>query len=142
MQLISAWAHAFQLPLSGSHTTFCGICTSVTRLSTPSLGITLRGLLFDVVRELVLTGNSFLRPIGRGEQLRLVRIPITFIQPRLDVVVEGEEVRVVNYYITVRVGTHYETRKIPANEVIHLAWNVLDPSAPWGYGLGDPERGS
>ena len=95
----------------------------------------LRGLLFDVVRELVLTGNSFLRPVGRGEQLRLIRIPLSFFQPRLDVTIENEEVKVVNYYITVRVGTHYETRKIPASEIIHLAWNVLDPAAPWGHGI-------
>ena len=95
----------------------------------------LRGLLFEVVRELVLTGNSFLRPEGRGENLQLARIPLTFIKPKFDFVAEGEKVSVTYYYVEVKIGSHYQERKLPAEDVIHLAWNVLDPSRPWGYGI-------
>ena len=98
--------------------------------------IGLRGLLFDVIKELILTGNSFLKPIGRGESLELTRIPLSWIRPRFDFVIdENARVRVTNYYLAIRAGTHYEERALPANEVIHLAWNVLDPSRPWGYGI-------
>ena len=97
--------------------------------------IGLRGILFDVLRELVLTGNSFLKPEGTGENLQLIRIPLLFFRPQLDVVIENYKVRVVNYYISFQVGMHYETRKLPADEVIHLAWNIIDPSRPWGCGI-------
>jgi hypothetical protein len=61
----------------------------------------LRALLFDVIREVVLTGNSFLKPVGRGEALQLYRIPLIWFRPELDLVVEEEKVSVVNYYIDV-----------------------------------------
>jgi hypothetical protein len=96
----------------------------------------LRALLFDVIRELVLTGNSFLKPEGRGENLQLYRIPLTWFRPELDVVVDGEKVIVVNYYIDVEAGTYRDLRRVlPASEVIHFAFNVLSPDRPWGCGI-------
>jgi hypothetical protein len=96
----------------------------------------LRSLLFDVIREVVLTGNSFLRPEGRGEGLQLHRIPLIWFRPKLDLVVEGEKVVVQNYYIDVKVGAYTELdRKLPAEEVIHFAFNVLNPEWPWGCGI-------
>jgi hypothetical protein len=96
----------------------------------------LRALLFDVIRELVLTGNSFLKPEGRGENLQLYRIPLTWFRPELDVVVDGEKVIVVNYYIDVEAGTYRDLRRVlAASEVIHFAFNVLSPDRPWGCGI-------
>ena len=96
----------------------------------------LRALLFDVIRELVLTGNSFLKPEGRGEALQLFRIPLIWFRPELDIIVDGEKIIVENYYIDVKVGTHVELRHmLPASEVIHFAFNVLYPEWPWGCGI-------
>jgi hypothetical protein len=96
----------------------------------------LRALLFDVIREVVLTGNSFLKPEGRGEALQLYRIPLTWFRPELDLIVEEEKVIVVNYYVDVRVGTHVDLRRVlPASEVIHFAFNILYPEWPWGCGI-------
>jgi hypothetical protein len=96
----------------------------------------LRALLFDVIREVVLTGNSFLKPEGRGENLQLFRIPLIWFRPELDLAVEEEKVIVVNYYIDIQVGTYVNLRHaLPASEVIHFAFNILYPEWPWGCGI-------
>ena len=95
----------------------------------------LRGLLFDILRDLVLTGNCFLMPEGRGEDLVLHRLPLKFFTGNAVVAYDGPKTRFSSYELAVQVGSHYETIQLPADEVIHLAWNVLDPSVPWGYGL-------
>ena len=95
-----------------------------------------RGLLFDVVKELVLCGNSFLCPEGSGEDLRLHRIPLTWFRPKLDLALDNFlKVRIVNYYLQVKVGPQVRDVVLPADQVIHLAFNVFDPSWPWGVGL-------
>ncbi len=95
-----------------------------------------RGLLFDVVKELVLCGNSFLYPEGSGENLRLHRIPLTWFRPKLDLALDDSlKVRIVNYYLQVKVGPQVREVRLPADQVIHLSFNVLDPSWPWGVGL-------
>jgi hypothetical protein len=95
-----------------------------------------RGLLFEVTKELVLCGNSFLLPEGSGESLRLHRIPLTWFRPKLDLaLIDSIKVKIVNYYLQVKVGPRVREVRLPAERVIHLAFNVLDPSWPWGVGL-------
>jgi hypothetical protein len=95
-----------------------------------------RGLLFEVVKELVLCGNSFLISEGSGEDLQLYRIPLTWFRPKLDLTLDDLlKVRIVNYYLQVKVGPQVREVRLPAEQVIHLAFNVLDPSWPWGVGL-------
>jgi hypothetical protein len=95
-----------------------------------------RGLLFEVTKELVLCGNSFLMPEGSGDDLRLHRVPLTWFRPKLDLMLDDSlKVRIVNYYLQVKVGPHTRDVVLPAEKVIHLAFNVLDPSWPWGVGL-------
>jgi hypothetical protein len=95
-----------------------------------------RGLLFEVTKELVLCGNSFLLPEGSGENLRLYRIPLTWFRPKLDLALDDSlKVRIVNYYLQAKVGPQVREVRLPAERVIHLAFNVLDPSWPWGVGL-------
>jgi hypothetical protein len=95
-----------------------------------------RGLLFEVVKELVLCGNSFLMVEGSGEDLRLHRVPLTWFRPKLDLALDDSlRVRIVNYYLQVKIGPQSRDIVLPAEKVIHLAFNVLDPSWPWGVGL-------
>jgi hypothetical protein len=95
-----------------------------------------RGLLFEVVRELVLCGNSFLLPESSGEDLKLRRIPLIWFRPKLDLALDDSlKVKIVNYYLHVKVGPQVREVRLSAEQVIHLAFNVLDPSWPWGVGL-------
>ncbi len=88
----------------------------------------LDSILLDVVRELILAGNSFLRVVRRnGFMVGLARIRLTSVsRARID---RGTG-RPISYII-VEDGAEKE---LPGGEVIHFAWNKLD-SQVFGSGL-------
>lgn len=88
----------------------------------------LDSILLNVVRELILAGNSFLRIVrSDGVMAGLVRIKLTSVSRAR---VDKESGRPVSY-IVVEDGVE---REVPGSEVIHFAWNKLD-SHVFGSGL-------
>ncbi|MEM4189578.1 MAG: hypothetical protein QW544_03575 [Candidatus Caldarchaeum sp.] len=92
----------------------------------------LKGLLFDVVRELVLAGNSFLR---FGDDGLLHRVPLHWFTGSPPVEVDPDTLEPVRFNIVRRVGVQVIRETIPAEELIHFRWNRLDPAIPWGLGI-------
>lgn len=96
----------------------------------------LKALLYEVVREMILTGNSFLEYVyDGGELVSLRRLPLRWFcgTPRVEVDVETLEP--VRYNLVVQIGSYVEHRSVPAENLIHFRWNRIDASSPWGYGI-------
>ena len=85
--------------------------------------VNLDNLLFSVVKEVVLTGNSFLRYQfdSRGRVEGLIHLKISGIKR----VLKGKESNKPVAYIYAPDGIEQE---IPAEEIIHFAWNPVDGS--------------
>jgi len=90
--------------------------------------VNLDNLLFSVVKEVVLTGNSFLRYRfdSRGRLDGLIHLKISGVKR----VLKGRETNRPIAYVYAPDGIEQE---IPAEEIIHFAWNPVDGSV---FGVG------
>ncbi|MEM4286943.1 MAG: hypothetical protein QXV68_02675 [Candidatus Caldarchaeum sp.] len=89
-----------------------------------------KNLLTDVVREMIITGNSLLT--WRDKTLQ--RIPLTWLDGQ-PLELDPQTLEPVAYHVRGVIGSRTIQRRIPAEEVVHFRWNRLDPASPWGYGL-------
>ncbi|MCS7142416.1 MAG: hypothetical protein NZ920_01285 [Aigarchaeota archaeon] len=98
--------------------------------------VNLKSMLYDLVREMLLTGNSFLEYVYDGDELvSLKRVPLRWFNGSPRVEVDLETLEPVRYNLVIQVGSHVEYRTVPADMLIHFRWNRIDSASPWGYGL-------